>query len=225
MSGYKGRASRGLLAAFLAAECILYLAFLIMDLTGRSAATTGVKYAGVLLCLAFSLWSAVKGGDRLVPPALLLTALADSLLLVADSYYALGVLIFLGAQVVYLIRLWKGTGRSLWPLRIILPLAAFAVLFLLDLGTPLNILALLYFSQLAVNTLAAWMGKGKTWKCFALGLSLFVCCDICVGIWNTQALFPDALCQFARVGMWLFYLPSQVLIALSSLPSRKEAEG
>ena len=66
--------------------------------------------------------------------------------------------------------------------------------------------------------------KLRLWEAaalFALGLTLFVGCDVCVGIFNLPGLLPDALYQFSRIGMWLFYLPSQVLIALSAYP-RKE---
>lgn len=55
----------------------------------------------------------------------------------------------------------------------------------------------------------------KSLALFAWGLSLFVCCDVCVGLWNLSVPLPPALLEFARVGMWLFYLPSQVLIVLS----------
>ncbi len=215
---------RTVTGGFLCLEAALYLAFLALDLTGRSGATIPLKYAGILLCLAVSLWSACRGGERLVPLALLLTALADSLLLVANRYYALGVLIFLGAQAVYLVRLLRGAERSLWPLRVALPLLAGVVFYLLELATPLNLLAGLYFSQLAVNTLAAWLAPGKRWRCFALGLTLFVCCDLCVGVFNVPGLFPAALFSFARVGMWLFYLPSQVLIALSGFPDKAQGQ-
>ena len=44
-----------LTAAFLAVEGILYVSFLHMDLTGYGGDTVPVKYAGVLLCLAFGL--------------------------------------------------------------------------------------------------------------------------------------------------------------------------
>ena len=33
---------------------------------------------------------------------------------------------------------------------------------------------------------------------------------------------PAAVYAFARVGMWLFYLPSQVLIVTSGFPEREE---
>lgn len=57
-------------------------------------------------------------------------------------------------------------------------------------------------------------------RAFSAGLVLFVCCDLCVGLQNLSA-FPSRvrarrLFAFARVGMWLFYLPSQVLITLSA---------
>lgn len=44
-------------------------------------------------------------------------------------------------------------------------------------------------------------------------------CDLCVGLHNLAAFLPvvdtGPLFSFAQVGMWLFYLPSQVLITLS----------
>ena len=60
---------------------------------------------------------------------------------------------------------------------------------------------------------------GRRGRCFGLGLLLFVGCDLCVGLHNLAAFLPvvdtGPLFSFAQVGMWLFYLPSQVLITLS----------
>ena len=207
-------------AVFLAAEAVLYAAFLTMDVLGLNGPDVWLKYAGVLLCLAFSLWCALRGGDRLVLPALVLTALADSLLLVANACYALGVLIFLGAQSVYLARLRLASGKSWWWLRTGVPLLVGLAMCLLGQATPLNLLAGLYFSQLLVNMVLAWTLPGRRWRVFALGLTLFVGCDLCVGAYNSPGLLPVPLYAFARVGMWLFYLPSQVLIALSALPKK-----
>lgn len=205
---------------FLAAEAILYASFLALDILGLNGPDVALKYAGVLLCLAFSLWCALRGGDRLVLPALVLTALADSLLLVADSHYALGVLIFLGAQSIYLVRLRLAAGKSWWLLRAGIPLLVGLAMYLLGQAAPLNLLAGLYFSQLLVNTVLAWTLPGPRWRVFALGLTLFVGCDLCVGAFNSPGLVPAGLYAFARVGMWLFYLPSQVLISLSALPEK-----
>ncbi len=212
---------RRVTGCFLAAEAVLYGGFLFLDLSGTAGPDVARKYAGVLLCLGFSLWCAAQGGDKLVPPALLLTALADSLLLVANRFYALGVLIFLGAQSVYLVRLLLRARRSWWGLRCALPLGVGLAMYALEQATPLNLLAGLYFSQLLVNTVLSWTLRGRRWRVFAAGLTLFVCCDLCVGAFTSPGLVPPALYQFAAVGMWLFYLPSQVLIALSALPQKE----
>jgi hypothetical protein len=203
-----------LIAVFLLLECLLYAAFLSLDLMGRGWQTIELKYAGILLCFLFALLCAFRGGDKLVAPALALTAVADWFLLVRNDHLALGVAVFLCVQTVYLIRLrlW-GAPQALW-LRAGLALLAGVTLYLLKMATPLNLLAGLYFSQLLSNTLLAWTCRHKL---FAVGLTLFVCCDICVGLFNSGLPIP-ALYGFISVGMWLFYLPSQVLIALSALP-------
>ncbi|MBD5084620.1 MAG: hypothetical protein HDT33_06050 [Clostridiales bacterium] len=217
--------------AFLAVEGILYVSFLNMDLTGYGGDTVFVKYAGVLLCLAFALLCALGGGDRLVPIALTLTACADWFLLVRNDCYALGVALFLCVQTVYFLRLRRAGAPSLWPIRVgVVPLAGAAAFVVeqsawhTDLFSPenllVNLLAAVYFTQLLSNTIAAWTLKGKRWRRFALGLTLFVGCDICVGLYNVQIL-NLMLYFFAAVGMWLFYLPSQVLIALSALPEKE----
>ena len=72
-----------------------------------------------------------------------------------------------------------------------------------------------------VNAVLAWTLPGRRWRLFALGLTLFVGCDVCVGAFNSPGLAPAGAYQFAQVGMWLFYLPSQVLIALSALPEEE----
>ena len=204
---------------FLTAEAALYLAFLTLDFFQLSGPHIWLKYTGVVLCCVFSCWAAGQGGERLIPVALVLTALADLFLLVLNQFYTFGVLLFLGVQVVYLLRLRKMTGFCWWPLRLGLPVLFWSVLSAWEQITLLTLLAALYFSQLLVNTILAWRHKQDLY--FPLGLTLFVCCDLCVGIFNSAPLFPRALFRFAEVGMWFFYLPSQVLIALST-QSRQE---
>ena len=198
-----------LTAVFLAAEGLLYVLFLALDLTGRGGQTVPVKYGGVLLCLAFSL----PGEDRLVSLALAVTACADWFLLVRGDRYALGVALFLFVQAVYLLRLRRAGAGSAWPLRSALALGAGLGLCALGLASPLNLLAALYFSQLLANAALAWTLRG-TRRRFAPGLTLFVGCDVCVGLFNVLPA-SSPMHSAASVGMWLFYLPSQVLIALS----------
>ena len=208
------------LGGFLAAEGVLYAAFLALDLTGQSADAVPVKYGGVLLCLLFALACALRGGDRLVPPALALTAGADCFLLVRNDNYPVGIALFLCVQTVYYLRLRRGGAPAVWPLRAGLALGAGTALFALGLASPLNLLAGLYFSQLLSNTVLAWTRKGPRPRLFAVGLTLFVGCDICVGLFNVLSA-ASPLYGPVSVGMWLFYLPSQVLIALSALPEKE----
>ena len=66
------------------------------------------------------------------------------------------------------------------------------------------------------------VAKAICGRLFAVGLTLFVGCDVCVGLFN--ALPPGSPpYSAASVGMWFFYLPSQVLITLSALPGKEEA--
>lgn len=217
----KGASHRpALLAGFLAAEAVLYAAFLTLDLLGRGDQTIWLKYAGVLLCLAVVLCSALRGGDRLTAAALFFTAGADAFLLVLNQYYAVGVLLFLCVQTCYLVRLRKaGAPAAPW-LRVCLPLLLGLGLYWRHMAVPLNLLAALYFSQLLSNAVLAWTLPGPRWRLFALGLTLFVGCDLCVGLFNSGLASP-ALYRAVSVGMWAFYLPSQVLIALSALPDKE----
>lgn len=184
-------------AGFVALELAIYLGFLLADAAGRYALGVALKYGGILLCAAYA-WR----GERRVALALTLTAAADLFLLVLGRFLELGVALFLAVQALYARRIAQDTRRT-FGLRILLPLAAWTVLWRLDLFTPLNLLAAVYFPQLLCNMVLAW-GKDRI---LALGLTLFIGCDVCVGLWNLFAL--------AGTGMWAFYLPSQVLIALS----------
>ena len=209
-------------AWFLAAEGILYAAFLTLDLTGpggSSIPVKPVKYGGVLLCLLFALFCALRGGDRLVPLALAFTTVADCFLLMRNDHYGLGIALFLCVQTVYFLRLRRDGAPGAWPLRAGLALAAALALYALGLASPLNLLAGLYFSQLLSNTVLAWTRTGLRRRLFAVGLTLFVGCDICVGLFNVlPPASPPRSAVF--VGMWFFYLPSQVLIALSAIPEK-----
>ena len=207
-----------LLSSFLSLEGAIYACFLVLDLLGRGDQTTPIKYAGILLCLGFSL----LGTDRLVPLALALTVCADWFLLVRNDHYALGIALFLCVQAVYALRLCAGGAGSAFVLRAALALGAGLGAWAAGLTALVELLAALYFSQLLSNALLAWTLRGERRRAFALGLTLFVGCDVCVGLFNV--LPPSSPRHFAvSVGMWLFYLPSQVLIALSTLPEKERS--
>ena len=216
----KKRAPSSLTATFLSVEVVIYAAFLLLDLMERGEQTISIKYAGVALCLGYALLCASRGGDRLVPMALALTAGADWFLLVRNDHYAVGIALFLCVQAVYYIRLRRMGAGAAYPLRAGLALAAGLGLYALHMASPVNLLAGLYFSQLLSNTVLAWRGKGLPHRIFAAGLTLFVGCDVCVGLFNALPA-ASPLHPAVDLGMWFFYLPSQVLIALSALWSKE----
>ena len=204
---------------FLAAETALYAAFLWRDLTAGGAGANSIKYASILLCALFAvLWALAGGGDRLTAGALVLTAGADVFLLLLDAHYGWGLLLFCGVQLCYFLRLYPKKRRSLWGARLGLFLLSLGALRFLGLLTALNVLALFYFSNFLCNALLSLGCPGRRARIFSAGLCLFLCCDLCVAAYQFPGSLPDAVFQAARVGMWLFYLPGQVLIALSGLP-------
>ena len=80
------------------------------------------------------------------------------------------------------------------------------------------LLAALYFVNFLVNACQSLTLRSE--RLFAAGLWLFLLCDVCVGLRNQPSLLPG-LAGAAQVGMWLFYLPGQVLLVLSGFPKRR----
>ena len=104
-----------MLPLFLTLEAILYAAFLIWDVTIGGRGSNPIKFAGILLCLIYSLYLSHQGGSRLVSAALTLTVLADVFLLLLDAHYALGIVLFCLVQGLYFVRIYRSNGgRSLW---------------------------------------------------------------------------------------------------------------
>ncbi len=199
---------------FPAASLGLWLVFLFLDIT-RMADSTWVKFAAICLCCAAALTGTRSRDGRLVAAALCFTVAADWFLLVRDEHYTLGVCLFLVVQGLYALRLCLLRGRAtpvLW-LRLALAALWLALLIIEPTGAPLWCVGL-YFLNLCLNAAEA-LSLGRPQRIFAIGLLLFVCCDVCVGLWNIAIFLPTPVAEFSRVGMWLFYLPSQVFIVLS----------
>lgn len=89
----------------------------------------------------------------------------------------------------------------------------------------LTIVSVVYFMGISRNVIEALMIASKTRNkkhiIFAIGMLLFILCDINVGLFNIINLsiytqnWVKEIYNFASIAMWMFYLPSQVLIALS----------
>ena len=202
---------------FVALEAALYLLFLALD--AFSTGGDGVKYLTIVVCLLAAVWSARHGGSRLMAWAMAFTLAADTFLLLLDRWYGAGIALFCVVQGLYLTRIRRACVRTLWVLRAGLVAAAWPLLSALGMGTVLNLLAALYFVNFLVNAFQSLTLRSE--RLFAAGLWLFLLCDVCVGLRNQPSLLPG-LASAAQAGMWLFYLPGQVLLVLSGFPKRRE---
>lgn len=202
------------LRLFVPLAALLYAAFLILDLTGWMDSAP-VKYAALLLCVLAALCGQRGADGAITAAALVFTAAADAFLLFSGNHLLAGVLLFWIVQGLYAVRLfrWRHWQRSILFSVRLLPFIAF-----FSRMTPLFAAALVYFVNIVINLIECGRlpAQNAKTKLFTAGLALFVCCDICVGAWNLN-LLP----RVSHFFIWVFYLPAQALIALSSI--REEA--
>ena len=131
-------------------ECILYVFFLMLDLTSSSALlSTILKYCSILLCFFFGFIFGKTKDRILVICALGLTAAADAFLLVLDTNYTAGVLCFCGVQMLYYCRLLRAGGfafLSFLPIRFLLTGCMFVFLGILHIWNLLTAAGVFYFT-------------------------------------------------------------------------------
>ena len=191
------------------------------------------SYTAIILVviMAFLTASGDRRGD-LIRLGLIFTLVADYFLVVDGDKLLEGVVAFIftqAAHFAYLIsvehrrsvRIASIVSRVAAPL--VLIAAAFAVLG--DSTDALAIASVIYYSWLIINAVFAFL-RGRSELTLAIALVLFAMCDLCIGL---QVLFDtylssDALDRLFSTGLnlsWVFYQPSQVLIALRLLQRRR----
>ena len=216
----------GIYAALIAIETGIFVAFNII-VAVQPSDPVYLKYAGVLLCLAAaaSFIYFYKKDAVILTCALVFTAISDYFILVIDAYYEIGVTTFFIAQVFYLYRLYEGRLNRIHITLIARAVLTAAVLIILAVFASLNyllVIVTLYFVMLCVNCADAIIicRGGRKSALFAIGLLLFVCCDVCVGLHNFGSTLgvtlPRGVLTFVQYAIWVFYLPSQVLITCSA---------
>lgn len=210
-----GKLKKQITLPFLIAELGLYLAIL---LAGWG------HYIAIVLCFQFALTQKPKS---LITAALFCTVLADLCLVVMDPIQRLwGMVFFLGAQILYAVQLRQ--GKTLLYIRLGLILAAEAVTILV-LGKNTDALALVslcYYANLIMNIVCAF-ARFRENKWMPVALVLFLLCDTVIGLQVMGGLYlpmdGSSLNKLLYPGFdlaWLFYLPSQVLLALQNKTSR-----
>ncbi len=213
-------------ACFLIIEAILYY----FILTAGGNLLVASSYIAIACCFLFALLCGAKN-DPLIVAGLACTVGADFFLVVCSPRQQLwGMVFFLGAQILYAVKLHLAQkNRTLLLIRIAL-IAVIEIVAVFILQTKLDALAVIsvcYYANLFMNIVAAFSQWQKN-KLLPIGLVAFILCDTVIGLQVAADGYlsiaeGSALHDFLFMDFnlsWFFYLPSQVMIALSSL--RKE---
>lgn len=207
-------------ALFLLIELPLYH----MILTTGGDKLVYSSFISIVVCCIYALiWAK---NEPLTAAGLTCTMMADYFLVICDPIERTwGMVFFLAAQSLYAIRLHRLIrGRVFLTLRIgILSLgAAVAWMVLGDKTDLLSILSILYYSNLILNIFAAF-SQFKVEKLAAIGFLLLILCDTVIGLQvacNGYLPISENSIIYNIIFMdfhlsWFFYLPSQILLALS----------
>lgn len=220
MKLFNNRFNTFLTLVFLAVSCVLYY----FILTAGGTLLVATSYASIVLCFLFALlgWQNfwIIGG-------LACTVGADFFLVVCDPIQQFwGMVFFLGAQSLYAAMLHRSRpGKTLLFLRLGLIAAAEAVTvaILKDATDPLAVISICYYVNLIFNIVMAFL-QFKQYTLLAIGLVFFLLCDTVIGLQVMSGSYLpipagsllDKILSVPFNLAWLFYLPSQVLISLSS---------
>lgn len=211
-----------LTCCFLGLEVILYALLLF---TGGKLEIYS-SYLSILLCFLFAL---LWGGKhkRLMVGGLACTLGADFFLVICSPRQQLwGMVFFLAAQTLYAIHLHMSGSKKclLWcRIGLIILVEAVAILILKDNLDLLAVISVCYYVNLIMNMVAAFLQFRKN-PLLAIGFVFFIMCDTVIGLQvASEGYLPigeDSLLHrilFVDFNIaWVFYLPSQVLISLSS---------
>jgi len=207
---------------FLLIEAILY--YLILTTGGTLLVAS--SYGAIVLCFVFALLVGRKSSPPIVS-ALACTLGADYFLVVHTPQQQLwGMVFFLGAQTFYAVHLHKKTkSKPFLAIRagLILVAEGIAALVLREKLDPLAAVSMAYYAMLLMNAAVSFSRFPKN-KLMPIGFVLFILCDTVIGLqvasggylpiaegsWLHSLLFSGFHLS------WFFYLPSQVLIAMSA---------
>ncbi len=196
---------------FIAIEFIIYFSYLYLDITHNMSEISAIlKFFSICLCLF-----AVSKTSHPIRKIMFTTVIAD-FFLVMTPFYSAGIFFFILVQLGYYKYITK---KACFPTEHLaaMVVAGFIITMLINfLVMPvdfLTFLATVYFTTLFTNViLCALSAKvSHEYTILTLCLILIMCCDIHVGV--TNVFSSGAWYNFGLIAMWLFYLPSQVIIA------------
>lgn len=227
MKKFKFTPKNVIFAVYVLVEVIIYITYNILS-AKQPTDPIELKYAGILLGLAVtaSMVYFNRDADSLIAVgAMLFTAISDLFILVLDDYFEIGLATFIVAHSLYFYRLYHGRAKKIW-ISLCVRVAVAAVLIGVCCGlygaNLMVIEACIYLVLLFGNCVEALImcNRGLKNILFAIGLMLFLGCDICVGLKHGSMLGVNLslpVYNFVVYMIWVFYLPAQVLITLALL--------
>jgi len=184
------------------------------------------KFVFVVICFIIAASSYVfckeKKDWALLTMGLMFTVAADYFLVLHDNHLP-GVAVFCFAHVCYILRALNMTeSKKAGHIGLIILPFLIALIFFAFIGQALfalaGIYAGLFIINIAVNIRFCKFNRGL----ILLGLILFALCDVNVLLFNlprqlgTFEIFP-----WAFYFIWMFYLPSQILLPVSAVAYKK----
>lgn len=163
--------------------------------------------------------NAPKNRADLIILALYITVIGDLFLTyLGEPFYIPGVFCFCIVETVYAVYLKSHTSS------IVLRAVLFSLLFAAAIPTGnvsmLNILSVMNIAILSGNVFDAWRMKAfDPGVLFKLGMTLFFCCDLSLGL---STLLSGDIAKIMGFLIWMFYIPSQVCLTLSYIVNRKK---
>ena len=189
-----------------------------------------VKFSYIVLCFIialFSYWFCRSRKDwAFLAVAMGFTMMSDFFLLIVGNY-TIGVFTFCLVHIAYIMRVSTLRQKRLEQILSIISgggLAFFAFLFIpiLPPVDPLLIIAFVYACLFVLNFICHigyFREKGPGRKIMLAGLILFALCDIHVLMFNLHRFVsvPPEIALWGRMWIWVFYAPSQLLLAISGV--------
>lgn len=216
-----------ILILYLAIQLILYLLSVFIN---NDLPLNILEYLIIVINFFFALYLTkdIKNKDSMIAlSALFFTLIADTFLVLLANYLLVAMISFTITQSLYYYRIKNlNNEKTITKRDLTRFISVISFLLIMILITIKNIQLLIlittvYFLMLLFNFIDS-LKSFKKYPYLTIGLLLFICCDIFVGLnFLKESLAPFSfLYNLTNINfnmVWLFYAPSQVLLTVSIL--------
>lgn len=217
-------------------SCIFVLTELhLSNLIQTTSPPNKIQYLSVILACLFCILFAEKTKSyAFTQLALVFTVFADFFLVyLNNSNRLLAMLCFSVTQIAYFLRIYfEEENKTLKKVHLFLRATLSLIILIatyIVLGEntdALSLVSMFYYVNLVLNIVFSFLNFKNSWI-FTLGLICFVICDTFIGLANIGAYIDlnnnPFLLKLLHPGFnaaWAFYVPSQMLLAISLLPNK-----